>query len=123
MESRKTFSAHIIIGSFLVLAGGVLLLENSGMIDIGPIWQFWPLVLVGLGIVRMKEAPSRSEQGVGLWLLLLGLWLTVSILHIGGLRFSDTWPALFIALGVSMIWKSLPGVPASNQKKEHPYGA
>jgi hypothetical protein len=122
MESQRTFSTHVLVGSFLVLVGGALLLETFGVIDIGSVWRFWPLILIGLGIVRLRGATSRREQGVGLWLLLLGLWLTVSILNIGGLTFSDTWPALFIALGVSMLWKSLPGIPTLNQEKEHPHG-
>ena len=122
MESQRTFSAHVLVGSFLVLAGGALLLETFGVIDIGPVWRFWPLILIGLGIVRLRGASSRREQGVGLWLLLLGLWFTVSILNIGGLTFSDTWPALFIVFGVSMLWKSLPGIPTLNQEKEPPHG-
>jgi hypothetical protein len=123
MEARKTFSAHILIGSFLVLAGGALLLENFGVIDIGPVWRFWPLILVGLGIVRIREATSRRTQGAGLWLLLLGLWFAVSTLHIGGLTFSDTWPAVFIVVGLSMLWNSLPALPTLNQEKEPPHGA
>ena len=123
MEARKSFSAHMLIGSFLVLAGGALLLENFGVIDIGPIWRFWPLILIGLGIIRIREATSRAGQGTGVWLLLLGLWFAVTTLHIGGLTFSDTWPAIFIAIGLSMLWKSLPDFPTLNQEKEHPHGA
>jgi hypothetical protein len=123
MEARRSFGAHILIGSFLVLAGGALLLENFGVIDIGPIWRFWPLILIGLGIVRISEATSRSGQGTGVWLLLLGLWFAVPTLHIGGLTFSDTWPAIFIAIGLSMLWKSLPDFPGLHQEKEHSHGA
>ena len=123
MEARRSFGAHILIGSFLVLAGGALLVENFGVIDIGPIWRFWPLILVGLGIVRIREATSRRTQGAGLWLLLLGLWFAVPTLHIGGLTFSDTWPAIFIAIGLSMLWKSLPDFPGLHQEKEHSHGA
>jgi hypothetical protein len=123
MDARKTFSAHIVIGSFLLLAGGSLLLENFGLIDIGPLWRFWPLILIGLGIAKISDAASRREQGAGVWLLLLGLWFMVSIFQIGGLTFGDTWPAILIALGASMIWKSLPGFPTLHQEKEHAHGA
>jgi len=122
MDARKAYSAHIVIGSFLLVAGGALLLENFGVVDIGPLWRFWPLILVGLGTVRIVNAASRREQGTGIWLLLLGLWFMISIFEIGGLTFGDTWPAIFIALGVSMIWKSLPGVPALHHEKEHAHG-
>jgi hypothetical protein len=123
MDVRKFIGAHAIVGLFLVVAGGALLLENLGVISIGSIWQYWPLIFVGLGIARMWDAQSRREQGAGLFLLLLGLWLTVSVAEIGGLTFGDTWPALFIAIGVSMLWKSLPAFPALHQEKENPHGA
>jgi hypothetical protein len=123
MGTRKSFGAHIVIGSFLVLAGAALLLENVGVIDIGPVWRYWPLILIGLGIARIKGASTRNDQGAGIWLVLLGLWFAVSIFRIGGLTFRDTWPALFIVIGVSMVWKSLPGIPAFKQEKEYPDGA
>lgn len=123
MDTRKPFGAHIVIGSFLLLAGAALLLENVGVIDIGPVWRFWPLILIGLGIARIRGASTRNDQGAGLWLVLLGLWFAVSIFQIGGLTFHDTWPALFIVIGVSMIWKSLPAIPTTEQGKEHPDGA
>ena len=123
MDARKSFSAHIVVGSLLLLAGAALLLENFGVTEIGPLWRFWPLILIGLGIARISNAASRREEGAGIWLLLLGIWFTISIFHVGGLTFSDTWPAIFIALGVSMIWKSLPGVPTMHQEKEHAHGA
>ena len=122
MKSRKLFGAHVLIGSFLVMAGAAFLLENFGMIDIGSVWRFWPLILIGLGIARMREAASRRDQGVGLWLVLLGLWFTVSILRIGGLTFSDTWPAIFIALGVSLLWKSLPEISTVDREQERSHG-
>jgi len=123
MEARIPFSARALLGSFLVLAGGVLFLGNSGVIDIGSVWRFWPLLLIGLGAVRLGGATTRHDQSAGIWLLLFGLWLTVSILHIGGLTFSDTWPAIFIAIGVSMLWKGLPAIPTMNDEKEHTHGA
>jgi len=123
MDARKSFSAHIVVGSLLLLAGAALLLENFGVTEIGPLWRFWPLILIGLGIARISNAASRREEGAGIWLLLLGIWFTISIFHVGGLTFGDTWPAIFIALGVSMIWKSLPGVPTMHQEKEHAHGA
>ena len=123
MKTRSSFSAHILVGSCLVLAGGALVLENLGVFDIGSVWRFWPVVLIGLGIVRFREATSRREQGAGIFFLLLGLWFMASILRIGGATFGETWPVLFIVVGVSMIWKSLPGIPAFTQEKENPHGA
>ena len=123
MNPGNRFGSHLLVGAFLILAGGALLLDNTGIVDIGPMWRFWPLILVGVGIAKMWNAASRREQGNGLWLLLLGLWFGVWTLNIGGLTFGDIWPALFIALGASMLWKSLPIMPALTKEKESPHGA
>jgi hypothetical protein len=102
--------SHILLGTLLILAGGILLLENQGILSIGPIWRFWPLILVGIGIANLVRADTREEQGSAIWLTLIGVWLEVSILHIWDLGFRDTWPALFIAIGISMLWKTLPAI-------------
>ena len=123
MDPGKRLSSHILAGGLLIVAGAALLLDNIGMLDIGPLWRFWPLILVGIGIVKIVNAASRREQGSGIWLLLLGLWFGVLTLNIGGLTFSDIWPALFIALGVSMIWKSFPAARTLTSEQESPHGA
>jgi len=122
MNTRKSVSTHLLVGSILVLTGGALLLDTTGIIHTGPIWRFWPLVLICLGIVKMWSAARRREQGEGLWLLLLGLWCAVWTFNIGGLAFADIWPAIFIALGISMLWKSLPDIRTWNTEKESPHG-
>ena len=96
MDARKTFSPHVLIGSFLVLAGGALLLENFGVINIGSVWRFWPLILVGVGIARIWEATSRGEQGLGLW-----LWLRRPRLQLG-LRLRLRWQVRSLRLGGSL---------------------
>jgi hypothetical protein len=122
MTQRARYGSQLVIGWLLILAGAALLLENQGILDIGPIWRFWPLILVAFGAAKVYRARSREEQGSGIWLLLLGLWLLVSIIHLWDLSFRDTWPAVFIVFGASMLWKSLPEMSSSDLAGEARHG-
>jgi hypothetical protein len=103
----------------LILAGAALLLENQELIQVGPLWRFWPLIVIGLGIAKFTRAQSREDQGSGMFLALIGIWFLVSVLHLWDLTFHDTWPAVFIAFGASMLWKGLPPMSHIPYAQEH----
>jgi hypothetical protein len=92
-----------LFGLILMLSGVLLLLENVDIIDIG--WTYWPLILVLFGLYKLSEHGWRS--GNGLWLIIIGLWLYISINHIFGLSFLDAWPILIIGWGLSILWRAL----------------
>jgi hypothetical protein len=108
MMARQRFGSQLIFGSVLILAGAAMLLDNWDIMDIGPIWRYWPLLLIGFAGVKFFYAGSREEEGSALWTLIIGVWLLVSVLRLWDLGFRETWPAVFIAFGVSMLWKNLP---------------
>lgn len=108
MKARQRFGSQLIFGSVLILAGAAMLLDNWDIMDIGPIWRYWPLLLIGFAAVKFFYAGSREEEGSAIWTLIIGLWLLVSVLRLWDLGFRETWPAVFIAFGVSILWKNLP---------------
>jgi hypothetical protein len=107
-RSERRFSWHVLFGLALITFGVAYLLDNMEIIDVGPFWRFWPLLVVALGLGKIFNAQTNHERGDGVWWLFIGLWLFVSIVHVFGLGFSDTWPMLIIAWGISLLWKSLP---------------
>jgi hypothetical protein len=113
MKTSQIPLTRIVLGLALVALGVMLLLEYQGIVDIGNAWQYWPAILIILGAAKFTQARSREDQGTGIWLVLMGAWLLVSLLHWWDLYFRDTWPAVFVAIGLSMLWKSLP--PMSNR--------
>ncbi|MFA6456265.1 MAG: DUF5668 domain-containing protein, partial [Bacteroidota bacterium] len=110
--SRRKFSAQdAVVGSLLILIGAVLLLHQLNIfylydLGIDSVWQLWPFILVVIGIGKLVDAPTVYHIGHGIWWIFLGLWLYVSINHVYGLGFEETWPAMLIAWGVSMMWES-----------------
>jgi hypothetical protein len=94
-------------GGLLLIIGTAMLLDNLDVIYIGNLWNYWPFVVVAIGIGKFLEAKNAKGRGDGLWWVFIGLWLYVSVFHVFGLRFSTSWPLLLVGIGASMIWNSI----------------
>ena len=115
------WNGRMLLGILILAIGALLLLNNTDIINLGPIHTLWPLILVVIGISTIVNAYDRQDSGVGvwrgrtrrphssggIWLIFIGLWFLVSSNHLFGLHFRDTWPMFIIAWGVSMVWRSV----------------
>ena len=101
---RHWLRGRWIIGGALIIIGVFFLLMNVGIVERFPIWKFWPIILIALGINKVVQPFHRAE---GFWLMAIGVWLQVSFLRLWELGFLDTWPAVLIALGIFWMWESL----------------
>jgi hypothetical protein len=92
----------------LLAVGLAFLLDNFDIIHIGePASHFWPLIIVAMGLARLFQADNSWERRKGFAWLFLGLWLLVSVLHMFGLTFHNSWPLLLIGFGINAIWKAV----------------
>lgn len=105
---RHHHRGHSIIpGLVLITWGGLLLLRELGILDPAlRAMDFWPLVIIGLGL---SIAVGRRRLGsilVGLAVMLLGAGLLAQRLGytVGVARL---WPVLLIAAGIGVIWNGL----------------
>ena len=110
-HDEKENNSRISFGILFIILGVGLLLAKFDIIAIGSIWNYWPAIFVIMGTAKLINAFSLQEIGAGIWWIFFGSWLFVSLNHIWGLSFHTTWPAILVAWGASMIWKS--------QKKKH----
>lgn len=102
--SSSKFSVQWAVGVAFIVIGTLFLLMNIGVIDSFPVWKFWPVILIILGIARMMQPFNRAS---GFWLFAIGAWVQVNFLRLWDLGFGDTWPFLLVALGIFWIWSSL----------------
>jgi hypothetical protein len=104
IASHRWFNGRWIVGGALITVGVLILMMNIGMVDRFPVWKFWPVILMIVGLNKFTQPYNRAE---GFWLFSLGAWLQVSLLRLWDLGFRDTWPALLIALGIFWMWGSI----------------
>ncbi len=111
-------NSRTVVGGVLVLVGIALMLMNIGMIEHFHIWQFWPLILVIVGIAKMLQPDCNGDRWSGIWLVLLGCWFQMVTLHLFGLTYGNSWPALLIICGLSLTIRAVTGQPPMTCGKE-----
>jgi predicted membrane protein len=93
----------IITGVFLILIGLAFLLDHLGIISVGSLWRFWPLLVVFAGVINFT---SRDRRAWGIFLIIAGALQQLNELGITHIGWSQFWPMLLIALGLFVMWGS-----------------
>jgi predicted membrane protein len=106
---RRHHHGHgVIPGLVLIAWGGLLLLRELGIIDRSlRVLDFWPLLLVGLGLSMLFRSRSLWSVLVGLAVALLGAGMLAERLGYVVVGFAHLWPLVIVAAGLAVVWKGL----------------
>lgn len=118
-HSPSPFTPKLVIGIAIIVAGLILTLDNLGLVEAHVLFRLWPLVLVFMGIARLRQ--DRPQSSTGGWLLILaGAFLL--LVNFGGGRVSEAIPAMLVtALGIFIVTRALKqnrGVPPELAQSE-----
>jgi len=107
IENSRSSSSRITGGILLVLVGSVFVLQNAGIVHAGRLSDWWPMLLVWLGLSRLL-APHRGHHfASGVVLLVMGIGFQLDQLGFIWLRLRDLWPVLLVLAGLALISESL----------------
>jgi Domain of unknown function (DUF5668) len=53
---------QLVAGAALVLAGVVVFLANLDLLELGAVWRYWPLVLIGVGVNKLIQPETRRTR-------------------------------------------------------------
>ena len=95
----------VIWGIFLIALGVLFLFERFEPWGIAGLGEWWPLILVVIGITRLME----RRVGSALTMLLLGAWFLAVTSGWLGLTWHNSWPLVLVAVGVGIVVKALTG--------------
>jgi predicted membrane protein len=103
---NKNFStsSSFWVSVVLILLGVYLLLENLGFIYISDLWDYWPLILVGIGVVKLLNSKFKDIYSAGI-LIVIGFLLfsiTTNYLYIEDIW--QFWPLILVFIGARIIW-------------------
>jgi hypothetical protein len=103
---NRIHTGKLMTGLLLIAAGTLFLFEQLGYGNAGIIIEnYWPMFIVAIGASRLGQRPWS-----GIWMIIVGLWLQATTLHLWGLTFHTSWPLLLIAMGAAMVVRTfLPG--------------
>ena len=100
-----TSTTRLWIGIGVIVLGLLSALDNLGFLHHGFFLQLWPLLLVALGLSKLKG--SQPQRGLsGYVFIIAGLVLLVA--NFGGASLAEAiWPLFVVALGVLIVTKAL----------------
>lgn len=104
--SRST--RHGLLGVAFIVGGLVLLASRVGWLDIGPLREWWPLLVIGVGLALLAWGlvdRSADLEG-GVWVLAAGVYGAVGVWQPYGLSWATGWPVMIVALGVTFLLES-----------------
>jgi len=100
----------MIIGLGVITVGVLFLLRNVGILYFDDIWQYWPVILIVVGISKLANTHSASQVTSGLIIGGLGtIFLLRNLGYIYGDIWQYIWPGILIAVGLSILVKHLEG--------------
>ena len=111
-KAPSPFTPKLVVGLAIIVAGLVLTLDNLNLIEAHTIFKLWPLVLVAMGIAKIRQEGSGGGMG-GWFLVLAGAFLLLFTFARGHLA-EALAPMLVVGLGILIVIKALKqnrGVP------------
>jgi hypothetical protein len=101
---RRRRRSPLIAGLVMIAIGAILLSVNLGYGVPWTLLQYYPVILLVLGLIGTL-APSRhlSRSG-GIWLLAAGIYCGVSEFNLLGLGWGSAWPLFIIAYGLEVVF-------------------
>lgn len=106
IDNPRNGSSRVAGGILLVLVGSIFVLQNAGFVQAGRLWDWWPMLLVWLGLSRLLAPTRRHHFASGLVLLVMGIGLQLDQLGFIWLRLRDLWPILLVLAGLALISES-----------------
>jgi hypothetical protein len=105
MNSQRNHT-RMVFGVLVVLVGILALADNLLQINTRRVLQFWPVVFMVIGAMKLSHTRHSSGYIVGAGFVALGLLMTLENLDVISFRLRDWWPLLVIFAGVAMIAKN-----------------
>lgn len=103
---RRGLPAQTLFGGLLLTIGLLLFLQNFGWLD-GQVWQFWPLLLMAVGLLKLLAPGGTFDRLFGLGLLAFGSLRIASRYFALAVSPVDIVAGLLVVFGVVLLWRGL----------------
>ena len=104
-EGRRM--SRLVGGVLLLFLGAVFVLQNLGYVRAGRLADYWPLLLVWVGLTRMLARQGTVASGFVIFAL--GVFFQLDRLDVILVPMRLFWPALLIVIGFGLIADALIG--------------
>lgn len=116
-NNKRRISGSLVIGLLLIVLGALWVLNNTNVIDF-EIREWWPLILIAVGLVHLFNR-RRFFDFTGC--LFIGLGVVFLLVENGVLHWHEVWrywPVILIFVGFSIVFQGVK----FKKHREHDYG-
>lgn len=96
-------SVKLVVGLFLTALGLLWTTENLGLADTGAILDYWPVVLIVIGVLKLGD---RSARAFSIVAIVAGSFLLLRTTGLLRIALHDLWPLLLIGAGIVLVLQS-----------------
>ncbi len=102
-EHGQVINPKLIIGLAIILIGVLALLANLGFdTDIG-IWDYWPVILILIGLSMILQPAEYRNAFTGFLFVVIGFLFLLDNFDIIDFGFNLIWPVLIILIGIAIV--------------------
>ena len=106
-RSRGWPVGKAILGLGVLTMGILLTLDNLDIMNVEHLFDYWPVLLIMLGLAHIIQPGRDRRLGAGLLWLVIGSLLLLNSLDLWAFNVWDLWPLLLVLFGVQMLWRDL----------------
>lgn len=118
-DDRKLPVGKLVFGLVLLGVGVLAFLETIGIFESGPLWSWWPLILIAIGGANETDA-IRNRKSDGSFILLgIGVWMLAGSHRMFGLSYGSAMPLAIVVAGLGVLLHAIIDLPQAEVKKEN----
>jgi len=106
-ENSGDATPRIIFGLIVFTLGVLFLLDKLDVVEMGRLWDYWPLVFVGVGLGKLMQPTGAPGRASGAVFILVGAWWLSANLDLIDYHPLEFWPIILILIGGSILLRAL----------------
>jgi hypothetical protein len=102
-RDKRSARRRLTWGIVLLVFGALALAVNLGVTIPRDLWDYWPGLLLAMGVAQLAWPGTARDRLSGYWLIAVGIYGFVSVFEMFGLHWGTSWPILLVALGIRIV--------------------
>jgi hypothetical protein len=106
-EAAAGPKGRLAVGVVFMTVGLLAALAQAGILEFEGFGRWWPLLLIGVGVVKVLQPIENGQRGSGIVFLVLGGVFEV----VNVLAWRNAWPLLMVLGGALVFWRGIVPSP------------
>ena len=106
-------AGKLTLGLVLLTIGILASLDSLDIWNAGRIWEYWPVLLIALGLSHEIDAIRHRRRQSGYILLAVGVWMLFGTQHFFDLSVRSAFPIGIVVVGLGVLLHAIIDRPVA----------